>query len=168
MSNPNQNIEPSVLYHVVQNHGQEQQRNKIKMYQRNDNRNQLCSFTHHSLIVSDAAAAQHCHGDWHQCSYGWNVEGGKGEILAGAKLQQKITTWSSVAGLSSGLQRRRSDGQQGSVSRPQQSHGISLDWRTRPGRSSLARCFYRPPTSSSLCPAWVIYYWSGEAAFNAS
>ena len=40
MINPNQNIEPSVLYHVVQNHGQEQQRNNIKMYQRNDNRNQ--------------------------------------------------------------------------------------------------------------------------------
>ena len=49
---------------------------------RNDNKYQSCRFSgYRFLIVSDAAAAQHCHGDGHQCSHGWTVEGGKGEIL---------------------------------------------------------------------------------------
>ena len=57
---------------------------------RNDNKYQSCRFSgYRFLIVSDAAAAQHCHGDGHQCGHGWTVEGGKGKILQNCKITKR-------------------------------------------------------------------------------
>ena len=77
-----------ILYYEVQNLHKRNNKRKEEKTIRSKNR-RCCYSGHRSLIVSDAAAAQHSHGDGHQCSHGWTVEGGKGEIPE-TKLQRKI------------------------------------------------------------------------------